>query len=147
MTDAKRLPLERGLGYLLGNRVKTILVSPDQEELVFRLHNGCDVVLITTADCCSETWFADIIGVSSLLNEFITGVNILPDTDPEDDRSRQCYDTAYGFTLSTQKGVTTIAYRNSSNGYYGGDCIALVTENYDRDNLRGFKQITEDWSA
>jgi hypothetical protein len=147
MINAKKIPLGSGLGHLLGNRVKTILVSPDQEELVFRLSNGCDVVLITEADCCSETWFADIIGVSSLLNELITGVGILPETDPDDDRSRQSYDTAYGFTLSTQKGVTTIAYRNSSNGYYGGDCIAFVTLNYDKDNLRGFKQITEDWSV
>jgi hypothetical protein len=147
MINAKRIPFGAGLGYLLGSRVKTILVSPDQEELVFKLRNGCDIVLITKADCCSETWFADIIGVSSLLDELITGVSILPDTFPDDDRSRQSYDTAYGFTLSTQKGVTTIAYRNSSNGYYGGDCTALVTLNYNKDNLRGFKKITKDWSA
>lgn len=141
MINAKKIPFAVGLGYLLGNRVKTILVSPDQEELVFKLHNGCDIVLITKADCCSETWFADIIGVSSLLDELITGVSILPDTCPDDDH------TAHGFTLSTQKGITTIAYHNRRHDYYGGECTALIALKYNKDNLRGFKKITKDWSA
>lgn len=38
-----------------------------------------------------------------------------------DGNSRQEFDSFYGYQLTTNKGHCTISYRNSSNGYYGGN--------------------------
>jgi hypothetical protein len=86
------------------------------------IETAAEIFEITTcSDCCSETWFADIIGVDNLLCEDTIGIEILDLPDPKDDRTRQDYDLAYGFVLKTKKGNCEFIYRNSSNGYYGGD--------------------------
>ncbi len=92
------------------------------------------VYIFTAGDCCSETWFADILGFSIALNKQITNVEELGGYDYEehgereklknynidDGRCRQDVDQAYGLTIHTLGGDLDIIYRNSSNGYYGG---------------------------
>jgi hypothetical protein len=102
----------------------------------------------TDGDCCSETWFADIIGVKNLIRdrrEEVIGIEKLDLPAPEDNRNRQDVDQAYGYRLKTKKGDCDIIFRNSSNGYYGGD-IYLDTKTKEWD-LSKFIRITDDWSA
>lgn len=118
------------LAPLLGKYWTNLYISADDQHQLMFLRKFQDKVieayiLDTEADCCSETWFADIVGVENLLKSDIKGIELLylnddqyPDTDS---RSRQEYDRYYGFKLLTDKGTVEVVYRNSSNGYYGGE--------------------------
>ena len=111
--------------------------------LVFKTNNG-EVAYETEADCCSVTWFADIIGVCNLLGATVTTVEDVDIDNVDDSRSRQETDKFYGLKITTDKGYADIIYRNSSNGYYGGSCCWLKNFKLPIDNLF---EISEDWSA
>jgi hypothetical protein len=111
---------------LLGRTVRQILMEPGEERMRFVCADGDHLDFVTNADCCSETWFADIVGVEALLGAPILLAEHVELPDPNDDRTRQEFDSAYGFRLFTAKGCCDFVYRNSSNGYYGGDCDLLV---------------------
>lgn len=107
---------------LVGRRIDAVLMSPDQKSMAFVCGN---VVLVATCDgdCCSTTWFADIVGADALWGrEVIDAVEIpMPEwVDVNDGRTRQEEDKAYGVAIRTDRGTCEVIYRNSSNGYYGG---------------------------
>lgn len=110
------------LQMLIGLRVREVSVSEDEHALMLALVGfGRDRIIIETeGDCCSETWFADITGLDALRGEVIRDAREDETTEPCDERTRQEHDIAYGFTLTTDRGQCSIAYRNSSNGCYGG---------------------------
>lgn len=128
---------------LIGKTVKRLLVSENQWILAFDTDQGI-VAYETDADCCSETWFADIVGVASLLGEMVlSAIKLnLPRECVQDGRSRQDYDMLYGWQLMTKRGKTEVIFRNSSNGYYGGR-IGVYGGNLPV----GMKEIIKDWQA
>jgi len=130
---------------LVGKTVKALYVSDDQSRLVVS-HNEGHASYYCFGDCCSETWIADIVGVSSLLGHTVLKAEDidLPQPDVDDGRSRQEYDSFYGIKLLTSGGYVDIVYRNSSNGYYGGN---LERDNDPVTNLAEMIEITEDYSA
>lgn len=105
---------------LLGRTVRALEVSEDGERaLRFRCEDG-DVVWGTDGDCCSESWWADGFQLGALRGGTVVEVVSLDMPDPDDGRTRQEYDSVYGYEITTDQGVATLAFRNSSNGYYGG---------------------------
>lgn len=96
------------------------------------------IIYICEGDCCSETWFADIIGVQSLLQQEVIDVaemsteKSLSNYNINDGRGRQEYDEVYGYRLMTRLGTCDFVFRNSSNGYYGGHLALYVAK--DRSN-------------
>ncbi len=130
---------------LVGKRITGIFVGTGDETLLFKTDKG-DVVYSTDADCCSETWFADITGVDNLLGAIVRQAEDIenPDTNTEDGRTRQQDDKAYGVKLVTDRGYADIIYRNSSNGYYGG---SISKDDHGEYSTEGMKKITDDWSA
>jgi hypothetical protein len=131
---------------LLERYVTALYVSEDQSTLVVQTRNWGDKYFEfpLDADCCSESWYADIVGVRTLLGEQVTGIERLDLPMPLDGRSRQESDEAYGYRLKTQRGYTDIVFRNSSNGYYGGSMCPAVAH----DKLpEGMTAITDDWQA
>lgn len=130
-------------GVLLGKDIDDVFVSDDQQYIKFRMY-GREFVFVTDGDCCSETWFADIIGRKNLTNEFISGVETLElPSDPKDGRSRQEYDQVYGVRFKTKRGDCDVIYRNSSNGYYGGSASLC---NEPPEGIK-WEKITGDWQA
>jgi hypothetical protein len=100
-----------------------------------------------SADCCSTTWLADVVGLDALLGqEVLEVVSVeLPEghlTDPE--RTKQESDQVMGWEFRTSKGVTTLAVRNSSNGYYGG---SVELGQWGSDAPVDAVKIDEDYSA
>jgi hypothetical protein len=132
------------LDKLIGKKIHSIFVNDDQSILVFKTDVG-DVAYEGYGDCCSETWFADIVGVHALLGTTVSSVeDVELDPSPDQDsRCRQEEDSFYGMKLITDKGHTDIIYRNSSNGYYGGsaDLMSKVPD------TSAFENITDDWQA
>lgn len=125
---------------LIGRTIKKISVNDNQEILSFDTDSGA-ISFKGYGDCCSETWFADIVGVDSLLNAKIVSVEDIEMESIQDDRCRQESDSFYGVKIQTDKGNADIIYRNSSNGYYGGDA-----ELFDG-KLSNMTEITKDWQA
>lgn len=134
---------------------KTILsawVSPDQESLAFFCEGEIGARWNAVGDCCSQSWFADLVGVEALLGATVLDVEQISmdhfGYDVEDGRGRQECDPAYGFKILTTKGWCDVVFRNSSNGYYGGElCCSSWSQAEAPSLLDGWEHLTQDWSC
>lgn len=140
---------------LLGKTVEEMYVNQDQSLLKFVTDEGV-YIYETEADCCSETWFADINFGYRFFNREITSQVELDIPEwlntllTNDGRTRQDCDQVYGYQLVANRVTCDIIFRNSSNGYYGGSCGLMDTTNkYSIKQLNEavWTQITEDWKA
>lgn len=106
---------------VVGDVITKIYSSEDFESLVFECTDGFHH-FYTDADCCSESWFADIFGFSNLIGATVLSAQeiSLDAYNEADGRERQECDKIYGYRLITSKGIAVVSFRNSSNGYYGG---------------------------
>jgi hypothetical protein len=139
------------LQVLVGQRIKQVFVRGGdraEDAIAFVTERGT-FAFDTGADCCSETWFADIINRAALSGggwsarvSRVTEMQF-PKNAGEDGRSRQDSDEVMGFEIRTHRGVCQIIYRNSSNGYYGGSLNGCFVP----ESLEGWTEITEDWQA
>ena len=76
-------------------------------------------------DCCSHTWIEEVLNFDALLMTPVLNVDDIelseefqqPTKHPDQYEEEMQY---YGLAIETAKGRCVIAYRNSSNGYYGG---------------------------
>lgn len=126
MTEETKTPFDKAVGRVLhAVRVKT----DDQHSLILEFEEGPDLCVTTEGDCCSESWWADILGASSCYGSEVVAAQALfmeGNYGPvgwvaeDDGRSRHEEDSIYGYAIMTKRGVVTFAFRNSSNGYYGG---------------------------
>lgn len=138
--------LETDLSELIGNTVMGVEVDGEEQHyLRITLDDGTVLNYGTFADCCSETWFADILGVDALLGNEVLDVEEreIESTDYMSPRTRQEYDVIYGYKITTEAGVTDLIFRNSSNGYYGGEMVLCKKAPKDID----FHPVFEDYSA
>lgn len=113
---------------LVGQRVLEVLldVSGDAIRFVIDRDGVADqITAFADGDCCSHTWIEDVIAPEVLIGEEVLAVE---DLDLPDDLCQKTktdhYEeemSYYGCAIRTAKGTCTIAYRNSSNGYYGGN--------------------------
>lgn len=129
---------------LVSKTITGILVGDDEGSLMFETTTG-PVLFEVEGDCCSSSWFSDVLGVEALLGQTVLSVedNPMDGYNVEDGRGRQDSDQVYGWTIATAKGRATVAFRNSSNGYYGGSC---GYSNRTPDTSE-WKRITDDWNA
>lgn len=135
---------------LAGRTVTGLAVEHGEGSLVFTTTTG-DVGWGTYGDCCSETWFADVINLAALLNHPVLHVSETWTDDPDDgQRSRQEVDSVGVITITTVGGDCRIEWRNSSNGYYGGS-VELIggRDTYvEHDSMPTLlTPITHDWRA
>jgi hypothetical protein len=109
---------------LVGKTIKAINLDVSGDAIQFLLDDESIVKAVADGDCCSHTWIEDVLDPEAAIgSEVLEADDIdLPDhlcepTKHGHDEDEMEY---YGFAIKTAKGVCTIAYRNSSNGYYGG---------------------------
>lgn len=126
---------------LLARRVDRIWIGPGEHVLVIETDQG-RLAWEAMGDCCSESWFAELIGVAALLGGTVSDLEELSMGTTRDRRSRQDEDQIYGVALTTEKGTATLVFRNSSNGYYGGDLRVIRPP-----GTAGFREITTEWSS
>jgi hypothetical protein len=137
-----------------GAKVSQLIIDENEDVLIFITDKGV-FKWVTYGDCCSHTWFADIIGVECLINHVIQDVHDIdiPESyNLEDGRCKQEVDSAYGVQIVTERGYCDIIFRNSSNGYYGGNIkISYDPKENSLNNLEfqepGCVDIHEDWSG
>lgn len=110
---------------LIGHKIIDLEIADGEYGLRFTTDNNKHIIYIVDADCCAESWFSEIMNVDFLINHTISEVVELelPNTDEfMDNHTRQKSDCFYGYQIATEAGHTTIVFRCSSNGYYGGSC-------------------------
>jgi hypothetical protein len=131
---------------LIGLRVEAMFVTEGEHALALVTDRPADdsiLLLDTEGDCCSESWWADATGVMQLLHAKIVSTEDIELDTPEDGRSRQDEDQAYGLRINTDHGSCDLIFRNSSNGYYGGTCLPQWVSSLPD----GVTPITRDWRA
>ena len=108
-----------GVEPLRGKRILGVFVG--DMDICFRCEDG-DQLYRVDGDCCSESWFADLWDIQNLIGGTVISIREMPQSryEIDEERCRQDYDYVCGIELYTEKGMATIIYRNSSNGYYGG---------------------------
>jgi len=142
-----------GMEHLIGHIIRALYVAPGEEQLAF-VTDTTTITYGTEGDCCSVTWFADVIGVRALIGQKVAAVEDLElpaGYDAQNDgRTRQDEDDVYGHTIVTAAGRCTVIYRNSSNGCYGGNLTGpTIVEPAapPSSSPLPWRQITDDWSA
>ena len=105
---------------LVGKTLVGVDVADDKRAMRFRLSDGSGVVVKADGDCCSDTWIESVEMPTEIPATVLSVENIdLPGScvsHPEYD----CLQV-YGLKVVTDKGTMIVDYRNSSNGYYGGN--------------------------
>lgn len=129
---------------LIGRTIKEVYINEDGTVMKFITDIG-DMYYQCEGDCCSETWFADIIDSDFFLcnpvshKEYTRLVTDVEELDipcwlgelaNRDNRGRQEYERVYGYKIKAKINFDSqlsrcicdlvIIFRNSSNGYYGG---------------------------
>ncbi len=114
---------------LIGRIITGVFVSKEgQHYLKFTIKDDKDIIFYAYGDCCSESWIADVIGVPDILDSQVISTQEMALPEPKDNRSRQESDSVFGLSIKTRGGSATIVFRNSSNGYYGGNLIEISEE-------------------
>jgi hypothetical protein len=137
---------------LTGRTITGLAVGPHESYLVLHTNQG-DLTWGTDSDCCSETWFADVVGFDNLVGHPILTASESFENDPEDGRSRQDYDSVGIVSLTTDAGEAEVRWRNSSNGYYGGSIFLVGSDNHGWYHTEKpsagdvVTEITGDWEA
>lgn len=104
---------------LEGKTINEIKIANDKMAILFQTDQG-DIIGRADGDCCSQRW---IEHVTLPCNGFPCVVlsteerNLDKDIRDNDGELIQFY----GFSIKTDRGDIEIDYRNSSNGYYGGN--------------------------
>lgn len=131
---------------LIGKIVRDVSLSDDQECIRFTCDGGEVIRADCYGDCCSHSWVEDILYPDVLIGVPVLEVeNIdMPDGMPTKHGHFEEEMQYYGCKIRTSKGVCTIEYRNSSNGYYGGslEWLAYGTP----DLIVDFKSLTAEES-
>jgi len=136
---------------LVNNKITDVLISDSEHCLKFINNNNEELHFVVNGDCCSESWFSEIINLDNLINQSVLEVNTLnlPNyLQDQDTHGRQDIDIFYGYEIKSTGGTTTIVFRNSSNGYYGGDCeyLDLLRQNKPPWKFVSIKHL-QDWTA
>jgi len=148
MNNQEELMSEAILKSMVGTVITNLYVSKDAETLTFVDRTGRVIHWVVDGDCCSYSWFNDVMGVSALIGKRITKVEDVGEPEgyevsEEDERDHECIQV-YGYRITTLGGYVDIVFRNSSNGYYGGWMNPVVGKVVRKDAI----EITEDdWTA
>lgn len=105
----------------VGKRVLEIRINQVGDQLALLTDQDETLWVVATSDCCSESFFNDVLGIRNLIGEEITKVeerelpHLTYDDPVTDDRT-----LFYSLVISTRIGYCDIIFRNESNGYYTG---------------------------
>lgn len=112
---------------LVGKTVQSIWLADDRKALRFVLNDDSEIIARCDGECCSVTWIEDIINPEFAIGKAVMRaedielpIDFHTPTKTDNDEDETAY---YGFLIETANGRCTIAYRNSSNGYYGGNLV------------------------
>lgn len=101
------------------------------------------LVYESDANCCSDTFISNIQGLRNLLGYKVFDAVECPTINNAEPSYRQKYDDIHRYVLATDQGYVDIEFRNSSNGYYGGDFHLISRE----PSTIEWKELTDDYAC
>lgn len=107
---------------LINKNIVEVKIAEDKEAMLFVTDKGDRLTVRVDADCCSDTWIESVEMPALGLPFIVLSCEDL-DMGKEPEWSDDDYVQFYGAKITTTKGELIIDYRNSSNGYYGGDVV------------------------
>lgn len=130
---------------LIGKIVRAVFLSAEGGALRFDFDNNDSIVVRADGDCCSYSWIEEVQGIDQLIGSPVVAVEDIDMPDRPGNRYGHDEDVMayYGCKITTQKGYALIDYRNSSNGYYGGN-LSWPGE-YFYGGVHGQNGTTEEW--
>lgn len=111
--------------------LKRVSLSKDKSTVTFSFLEGPDAVFGVEGDCCSHSWIehVEFPGKKSELKDVcivdVEEVNMDTEEVKDDDDWVTEHIQTYEARFKTPKGVIVLEYRNSSNGYYGGNIVRI----------------------
>jgi hypothetical protein len=133
--DFERVPwADKAFADTVGKRFSEFEVTTTGSALRINYVKDMPDYFLVSGDCCSDSWISDIFMPDYVYNDVITSVIKIPlETSYNwemDARTRQKQDKVYGYRFNFESGKTAIlAFRNSSNGYYGGSVDQVTSSN------------------
>lgn len=103
---------------LEGRVLMGVAVKKGEDDLVLIFSGEAPLVVAVEGDCCSHSYWHEVIGAASCYGGVITGTRQLNLPEP-DQGGHECLQ-AYGYAVDTTLGSVRFVFRNESNGYYGG---------------------------
>lgn len=128
---------------LIGKTVVSVDLARDKKAIRFNLADGGSVTAYADGDCCSDTWIESLDAPDNLIGTVAVAESLdmsRPDIDRDGDVT-----AFYGFKIVTEKGDCVIDYRNSSNGYYGGNLVWDKEADYYYGGVYGQNISKEEW--
>lgn len=128
---------------LIGKNIVEVKIADDKEALLFVTDAGERLIVKVDADCCSHTWIESVeMPALGLPFRVVDCVDL--DMNREAEEIDYDYIQYYGAKIITTKGELIIDYRNSSNGYYGGN-VVWPGEDYFYGGVFGQNVSDENW--
>lgn len=129
----------------IGKTIASVWINPDRTVIKFAFTDGTTASLATGAECCSETWIEHVSEFNYAIGATITYTYTtdIGEVIPTRQECDQLYSASIGgsradYPVSIR---LDIEFRNSSNGYYGGN-IEWTLYDYD---VSGWSELTEDF--
>ncbi len=116
----------KGYNRLIGETVEKVFINPDKDFMRLQYNKGY-IEIRAEGDCCSYSWIEHIENVEYLIGATIISVEDIDMPDLGAMSNHECV-KYYGLKIVTTKGSVQLDYRNSSNGYYGGDLDIMVCQ-------------------
>lgn len=134
---------------LVGKTITGISLADDRGAIKFDIQGEDPIIARCDGDCCSNTWVEDVIDPQAVVGHVVTKAEDIDLPEHLCGPTKTNYGEEemqyYGFLIETANGRCTIAYRNSSNGYYGGN-LAWPDEHF-YGGVYDQNQSTEQWKA
>lgn len=112
---------------MIGKKLATVALSGDGGKITFVYEGGGERSFGVDGDCCSRSWIehlelpTDVVGATLLSVE--DSAPIVSDHPKHDEENGGDCIAVYNTCFRTDRGDIVLEYRNSSNGYYGGNLV------------------------
>lgn len=114
---------------LIGKKVTAVFLAEDGGAIKFDVDGGETIIARADGDCCSRSWIEYVETPENLLGT-VAAVEDLELGKPDEEKDGDVIQF-YGCKISTERGSSTLDYRNASNGYYGGS-LEWPNDEFDR---------------
>jgi hypothetical protein len=113
---------------MLNRKLAAVSLSADRQCITFVFEDGGTRSFGVEGDCCSSSWIEHLE-----IPENVAGAKLLsvedsaPLTQDHDDHDDDGEISVYNTAFRTDRGEVVLEYRNSSNGYYGGYLVDVLS--------------------
>lgn len=130
--------------HCLENKTITVIeMALDKKAMRFIIDGADPIIAKADGDCCSQSWIEHVEMPARGFPAIVLKVEDLELPGAVNDSEEDECLHVYGLKITTDKGEIIIDFRNSSNGYYGGNLS--WPDGYFYGGVYGQNVSTEEW--